>query len=43
MRAIIQRISQANISIDQKIHSEIQKGLFILLGIEDTDTQEDIE
>ena len=43
MRAIIQRVSQANISIDQKIHSEIQKGLFILLGIEDTDTQEDIE
>lgn len=43
MRAIIQRVSQANISIYQKIHSEIQKGLFILLGIEDTDTQEDIE
>jgi len=43
MRAIIQRVSQANISIDQKIHSEIQKGLFILLGIEEADGQDDID
>ncbi|MUH35973.1 D-tyrosyl-tRNA(Tyr) deacylase [Zobellia amurskyensis] len=43
MRAIIQRVSRASVTVDGKIISEIQKGLLILLGIEDADGQEDIE
>ncbi|MBT2161987.1 D-aminoacyl-tRNA deacylase [Zobellia barbeyronii] len=43
MRAIIQRVSRASVTVDGKIISEIQNGLLILLGIEDADSQEDIE
>ena len=43
MRAVIQRVSKASVTIDGKINSKIEKGLLVLLGIEDTDTAEDIE
>jgi D-tyrosyl-tRNA(Tyr) deacylase len=43
MRAVIQRVSKASVTIDGKIHSQIEKGLLVLLGIEDLDTIEDIE
>jgi D-tyrosyl-tRNA(Tyr) deacylase len=43
MRAVIQRVSRAGVSIDGSIHSQINKGLLVLLGIEDADTAEDIE
>ena len=43
MRIVIQRVSQASVSIDAKVKSGIGKGLLVLLGIEDTDTTEDIE
>jgi D-aminoacyl-tRNA deacylase len=43
MRAVIQRVSKASVTIDGKIHSQIEKGLLVLLGIEDADTTEDIE
>jgi D-tyrosyl-tRNA(Tyr) deacylase len=43
MRLIIQRVSKASVSIDGKIHSSIDKGLLILLGIETEDNQEDID
>ncbi|WP_289063350.1 D-aminoacyl-tRNA deacylase [uncultured Zobellia sp.] len=43
MRAIIQRVSRASVTVEGKIISEIQNGLLILLGIEDADGQEDIE
>ena len=43
MRAVIQRVSKASVAIDGKINSQIDKGLLILLGIEDADTPEDIE
>ncbi|MGJ8735960.1 D-aminoacyl-tRNA deacylase [Zobellia laminariae] len=43
MRAIIQRVSRASVTVDGKRISEIQNGLLILLGIEDADGQEDIE
>ena len=43
MRAIIQRVSSASVTIDDKIHSSIGKGLLVLLGIEDADNEEDIE
>lgn len=43
MRAVIQRVSKASVTIDGKIHSQIGCGLLVLLGIEDADTAEDIE
>lgn len=43
MRVIIQRVKNASVSIENKIHSSINKGLLILLGIEDSDSEEDIE
>ena len=43
MRAVIQRVSKASVTIDGRIHSQINQGLLVLLGIEDADTAEDIE
>jgi D-tyrosyl-tRNA(Tyr) deacylase len=43
MRAAIQRVSKASVTIDGQIHSQIGEGLLVLMGIEDADTQEDIE
>ena len=43
MRAVIQRVSKASVTIDNKIYSQISNGLLVLLGIEDADTAEDIE
>ena len=43
MRIVIQRVSEANVTINQKVAGEIQTGLLVLLGIEDADAQEDIE
>ncbi len=42
MRIIIQRVTEAQVHIDNKLFSEIGNGLLILLGIEDADTEEDI-
>ena len=41
MKTVIQRVSQASVTIDSKIVANIQKGLRVLVGIEDADTQED--
>lgn len=43
MKAVIQRVSQASVTIEGKKVSEIQKGLLVLLGIENADAKEDIE
>ena len=43
MRAVIQRVSKASVTIDNKIYSQINNGLLVLLGIEDADTAEDVE
>jgi D-tyrosyl-tRNA(Tyr) deacylase len=43
MRAVIQRVLEASVMIDNKIKSEIKNGLLVLVGIEDADTFEDIE
>lgn len=43
MRAVIQRVTSASVTIDKKIHSSIDGGLLVLLGIEDADSNEDIE
>jgi D-tyrosyl-tRNA(Tyr) deacylase len=42
MRAVIQRVSRASVTIDGIINGEIGWGLLVLLGIEDADTEEDI-
>lgn len=42
MKAVIQRVSHSSVTIDSKIVAEIQKGLLILIGIEEADSQEDI-
>ena len=41
MRLVIQRVSHASVEIDGKIYSDIQKGLLILVGIEEGDTPEE--
>lgn len=43
MRVVIQRVTEASVTIDQKINGEIELGLLVLLGIEETDSQEDID
>ncbi|HYC28796.1 MAG TPA: D-aminoacyl-tRNA deacylase [Chitinophagaceae bacterium] len=43
MKAVIQRVSQASVTIHGQVASAIGPGLMVLLGIEDSDTQEDIE
>jgi len=42
MRAVIQRVSEASVSIDGHVYSKIQRGLLILLGVANTDAEEDI-
>ena len=42
MRAVIQRVNEANVTIDNIIRSSIQNGLLVLAGIEDADSTEDI-
>lgn len=42
MKAVIQRVSNASVTIDSKIVAQIESGLLILLGIEEADSQEDI-
>jgi D-tyrosyl-tRNA(Tyr) deacylase len=41
--AVIQRVSSASVTIDGAVKSTIQKGLLVLVGIEDADNQEDID
>ena len=43
MRAVIQRVSEASVTIEKEKVSEIGNGLLILIGIEDADAQEDIQ
>jgi D-tyrosyl-tRNA(Tyr) deacylase len=43
MRAVIQRVSEASVSIDGVSRGAIQRGLVVLLAVEEADTSEDIE
>lgn len=43
MKVVIQRVTRANVKADGKITGEIGEGLLVLLGIEDADTDEDIQ
>lgn len=42
MKAVIQRVSQASVTINNQIVAQIQSGFLVLVGIEDADNQEDI-
>ena len=42
MRAIIQRVSEASVTIDDKLKSSIKTGLLVLLGVGKEDTEEDL-
>jgi D-aminoacyl-tRNA deacylase len=42
MRALIQRVNQASVTIGNRVHSSIGRGLLILIGIENADSKEDI-
>lgn len=43
MRAVIQRVTEASVTIDKQVNGQIDLGLLVLLGIEELDTQEDID
>lgn len=43
MRVVIQRVSEASVMIEGKIYSQIEKGLLVLVGIEESDEKEDAE
>ena len=43
MRTVIQRVTEASVKVDGKITGAIKEGLLILVGVEDADTQEDID
>ena len=43
MRIVIKRVNRASVTIDNKVKSAIEKGLLILLGIEEADTDEDLK
>ena len=43
MRVVIQRVLEASVVVDEKVVGAINNGLLVLLGIEDTDTEEDIK
>jgi len=43
MIAVVQRVTSASVEIDHAIKAKIQNGLLVLVGIEDADTQEDID
>jgi D-tyrosyl-tRNA(Tyr) deacylase len=42
MRAVIQRVSQARVKVDEKITGQIEKGLLVYLGVEDKDGDNDL-
>lgn len=43
MRAVIQRVSEASVTIDRVVRSRIKSGLLVLVGFEENDSDEDIE
>lgn len=43
MKAVIQRVTKASVTIEGRVNGQIGKGLLVLVGIEDADTDEDIE
>jgi len=43
MRAVIQRVTRASVTIEGKVHGQIDNGLLVLIGVEDADKEDDIE
>ena len=43
MRAVIQRVTKASVTIEGKVNGQIANGLLVLMGIEDADTDDDID
>jgi len=43
MRAVLQRVSRASVTVDETVTGEIGKGFLVLLGVEDGDGQEDLD
>lgn len=43
MRFVIQRVSEASVTIENRLYSEIKIGFLVLLGVEEADTREDAE
>ena len=43
MRAVIQRVTRASVTINNRVKSEIGTGLLVLVGIEETDNEADAE
>jgi D-aminoacyl-tRNA deacylase len=43
MRVVIQRVANASVTVESKVVAEIQKGLLVFVGIEEADTQEDMD
>lgn len=43
MRAIIQRVSEAKVEVDNEITGEIEKGFLVLIGVEEADTEKDCD
>ncbi|MBO7255213.1 MAG: D-tyrosyl-tRNA(Tyr) deacylase [Paludibacteraceae bacterium] len=43
MRLVIQRVKEASVTVNKEFISKVQKGLLILIGIEDNDADEDID
>ena len=43
MKAVIQRVTRASVTIDSRVAGQIEEGLLVLLGIEDADNDEDIQ
>jgi D-tyrosyl-tRNA(Tyr) deacylase len=43
MRTVVQRVTRASVSIENKLSGEIGNGILVLLGIEESDNNEDIE
>lgn len=43
MRTVVQKVSKASVTVENKIVSSIESGLLVLVGIEDTDTDQDID
>ena len=43
MRVVVQRVRRASVEVKQEMVGKIEKGLFVLLGVEEADSQEDAE
>ena len=43
MRTVIQRVTNASVTVERKVVAEIQKGLLVFVGIEEADSQEDLD